>query len=103
MANELTVPHHLKAAKPQTHKPDSQRRVDLGRVWAFSFNGKPQAPAFSNSVACGLPLNDSVNRPASEWNCWYQKVWNEFPRLRVLKLRFCLWHWFIVTRSVSEG
>jgi hypothetical protein len=38
--------------------------VDLVLVWAFSFTAQPQAPAVSqNAVACGLPLNDSINRP----------------------------------------
>ena len=29
----------------------------------FSFNGKPQATVTAWADACGLPLNDSINRP----------------------------------------
>jgi hypothetical protein len=29
----------------------------------FSFNGEPQAEAKSGNDACGLPLNDEINRP----------------------------------------
>jgi hypothetical protein len=37
--------------------------IEFVEQCAFSFNGEPQAQAKWGDDACGLPLNDDIDRP----------------------------------------